>query len=209
MAIKNIDDIKSDHIDVLTELGNIGSGHAVSSLSVMLGKPITVNVPKVRIMSFDETIRYLGGPEKIVAGILIRFSQDINGMILYVFDENFSSSMLKYFFAKNSASFLDFDDMDKSALCEIGNIMASSYLHALSDISGLSIQLSVPSICIDMAGAIMSVPAIEFAKIGDKVMFIDDSFSIGNESQPVNSNMILVPELNSINILLKKLGVAL
>ena len=97
--------------------------------------------------------------------------------------------------------------MDKSALNEIGNIMAGAYARALSSMTGLKITLSTPSICVDMAGAILSVPAIEFASIGDKVLFIEDSFGIGNDM--VNSNMILVPELDSLNLLFKKLGVGI
>ncbi|NLP25792.1 MAG: hypothetical protein GX365_00365, partial [Clostridiales bacterium] len=85
--------------------------------------------------------------------------------------------------------------------------MAGAYAKALSSMTGLIITLSTPSICVDMAGAILSVPAIEFANIGDKVLFIEDSFGIGNEV--ANSNMILVPEMSSLNRLFKKLGVGI
>lgn len=94
-----------------------------------------------------------------------------------------------------------------SALNEIGNIMASSYVNALSSMTSLTIDVSVPSMCVDMAGAILSVPSIEFAQVGNKVLFIDDSFSIGENSDKVKSNMILVPEMDSLNKIFERLGI--
>lgn len=207
MTINNIDDLNSMHVDVLTELGSIGAGNAATSLSTMVGKPISINVPKVRILGFNDTVNFVGGPENIVTGLLIRLSDDIEGMILYVFEEAFASAVLQYFFGKEMTSVMELSEMDKSVLCEIGNIMAGSYVGAISSMTGLFINVSVPCLTVDMAGAIMSVPAIEFAKVGNKVLFIDDSFGIGDKM--VKSNMILVPEMDSLNLLFKKLGVGI
>ena len=56
-----------------------------------------------------------------------------------------------------------------------------------------------------MVGAILSVPAIEFAEVSDKVIFIDDNFKITNDE--VKSNMILIPEMESLSLLFSRLGV--
>ncbi|NLK70889.1 MAG: chemotaxis protein CheC [Clostridiales bacterium] len=207
MTLNNIGDLNSMHVDVLTELGNIGTGNAVTSLATLVGKEISINVPRVRILDFNESVQFIGGAENIVTGVLIRLIEGIEGMILYIFEDKFVATVLKTFFGKEFKSALEINEMDKSALNEIGNIMAGAYARALSSMTGLKITLSTPSICVDMAGAILSVPAIEFASIGDKVLFIEDSFGIGNDM--VNSNMILVPELDSLNLLFKKLGVGI
>ena len=207
MTLDNIGDLNSMHVDVLTELGNIGTGNAVTSLATLVGKEVSIKVPRVKILDFNETVQFIGGAENIVTGILIRLMDGIEGMILYVFEDEFVATILKTFFGKKFDSALEINEMDKSALGEIGNIMAGAYAKALSSMTGLIITLSTPSICVDMAGAILSVPAIEFANIGDKVLFIEDSFGIGNEV--ANSNMILVPEMSSLNRLFKKLGVGI
>ena len=139
--------------------------------------------------------------------MLIKIEGDINGMILYVFDEDFIKNVMNVFFGKEFTSFAELDEMEKSAFCEIGNIMASSYVNALSSMTGMFINISTPSLCIDMAGAILSVPSIEFAKVGNKVLFIDDSFGFGDVTTKVKSNMILVPEMESLTKLFKMLGV--
>lgn len=207
MSLNNIDELNEMHVDVLRELGNIGSGNAATSLSTFMGKEIDINVPHVRILGFNEVAEYVGGPENIVMGMLIKLDGDINGMIMYIFDHDLITGVMKVFFQKEFSTFEELDEMEKSAFCEIGNIMASAYVNALSSMTGLFINISTPSICIDMAGAILSVPSIEFAKIGNKVLFIDDSFGIGRGADAVKSNMILVPEMDSLNKLFQMLGV--
>ncbi|MFT3951389.1 MAG: chemotaxis protein CheC [Oscillospiraceae bacterium] len=205
MALKNIDELNDMQVDVLREIGNIGSGNAATSLSGLVGQEILINVPVVRILGFDDAVGCLGGAEKIIAGLLIRIDGDINGMILYAFGNEFSAAIINTFFGKSIESVLEMDEMDSSALCEIGNIMAASYVNALSSMTGLFINISPPDLCVDMAGAVLSVPAVEFAKFGDKVLLIDDSFALGNET--VRSNMILVPEIESLDLLFNRLGV--
>ncbi|MGN1480530.1 chemotaxis protein CheC [Porcipelethomonas sp.] len=207
MAFNNIDELDAMHVDVLTELGNIGSGNAATALASFMGKEIDINVPHVRILGFNEVADYVGGPENIVMGLLIKMDGDVNGMILYIFDNDLIKNVMKVFFNKDFTSFDDLDEMSISAFSEIGNIMAGAYVNALSAMTSLSINISTPSICIDMAGAILSVPSIEFAQVGNKVLFIDDSFGIGINTGKVKSNMILVPEMDSLNKIFERLGI--
>lgn len=207
MSLKNIEELNDMHIDVLRELGNIGSGNAATSLSAFMGREININVPDVKILGFNEVAEYVGGPEKVVMGLLISFDVDIEGMILYILDADFVQNVVKAFFDKDFTTFAELDEMELSAFSEIGNIMASSYVNALSSMTGMTINISTPSITVDMAGAILSVPSAKFAEIGDKVLFIDDSFGIGLHNEKVRSNMILVPEMDSLNKLFERLGV--
>lgn len=207
MPIRNIEELNAMHIDVLTELGNIGSGNAVTSLSSFMGKRIDIKVPDVKILGFNEVAEYVGGSENVVMGLLVKVEGDIEGMILYIFDQSFIKGVLETFFGKDFSSFSEINEMEISAFSEIGNIMAGSYVGAISDMTGLSINITSPSICIDMAGAILSVPSIEFARIGNSVLFIDDSFGIDGSSNEIKSNMILIPEMESLNKLFEKLGV--
>lgn len=207
MPFNSIDELDDVHVDVLTELGNIGSGNAATALASLMNTEININVPHVRILGFNDVADYVGGPENVVLGVLIKLSGDVDGMILYVFNDDLIRNVLKVFFGKDYTSVSELDEMDMSALNEIGNIMASSYVNALSSMTSLTIDVSVPSMCVDMAGAILSVPSIEFAQVGNKVLFIDDSFSIGENSDKVKSNMILVPEMDSLNKIFERLGI--
>lgn len=205
MSINNFEDLNSMHMDVLKEIGNIGSGNAATALSSILGQMIDIQVPSVSVLDHAEAVERIGGLEKIIIGILVRLDGDINGMILFLIEHEFAENVINKFFGSEVVDILNLTETDMSVLNEVGNIMAGSYVGAISSISGLFINLSVPSLTVDMLGAIMSVPAIEFAHLGDKVLYIDEGFTIDN--QQVNFNMVLVPEIDSLALLLQRLGV--
>lgn len=203
MDIENINNLT---LDILKELGNIGSGNAATALANMISKEVNMNVPQVRILEFNEVANILGGEENPVVGIYFELIEEAVGNIMFVLDmesaKNLSSMILKR--AKTNE---DLDDMDMSVLSEIGNILASSYVNSLSTITGLKLKISVPSLTIDMAGAILSVPAIQFGQVADHVLFIETHFSEGNKR--VSGNLFLIPDVNSFNKILNSLGVNL
>lgn len=207
MPIYNFNTLNPMHFDILTELGNIGSGNAAAALADMTHKKIQIRVPEVSVLKFNDVVSYFGGAEKLAAGLLVSLAADVPGMILYLFGEEFINEILDAFFGKKVESLAELDDMDKSTMLEIGNIMAASYVNAISQMTGLFIDISVPDITIDMAGAMLSVPVIEYGNIGDSVLFINDCFIINGKK--VDSHMILVPTIDGLNLMFNKLGVDL
>lgn len=202
---EKFEELSAVELDCLKEIGNIGSGSAASALADMLGKNIKMRVPNVRVMDYEHVIDEMGGPEKVITGLLVRLNGDINGMIMFLLEESFAKLVLSSFLAAEDVSLVSLSDLEMSAIKEMGNIMAGSYLQALASLTGMYLDMSVPSMTIDMLGAIMSVPIIEFAEVGDKVLFIDDGFMV--DSVDIKSNIILIPEMSSLNTLMKKLGV--
>jgi len=207
MAIKNVDQLDEMHLDVLKEIGNIGSGNAASSLSEMLRQSVDIEVPSVRQLEFSDAVGYLGGPENIVIGMLVNLKGDVNGMMLYVLQKSFASQMTTAVLGTQLDDLHNMDEMQSSFIREIGNILSASYINAIASLTGLTIDITVPDLTIDMVGAILSVPVIAFAHVGNKALFIDDSFIFAGCK--VKSNMILVPEMNSLDLLFSKLGVSI
>lgn len=201
----NYDDLNDLQIDVLREIGNIGAGNAATTLSSMLSKKVDMTVPHVRIVDVQEIAHALGGPENLVVGILFTISNDIEGMMMFILEQKFAHLIINELMGRDLKDFTEFEEMDISALKEIGNIMAGSYVNAISGLTNLSINISVPNIALDMAGAILSVPAAMFAEVGDKVLFIEEEF-IG-DGENVNSYLMLIPEMESLHKILKVLGV--
>ncbi len=203
--LKNYDELSPVAIDCLREIGNIGSGSAASSLSQMLGKPIEMRVPDVCVLEYQQIIDTMGGPEKVITGILVRLQGDIKGMMMFLLEDSFAQVVLSTFMSQEKIELTKLDDMQLSVITEMGNIMAGSYLRALATLTGLTIDMEIPSMTVDMLGAIMSVPITEFAQVGDKVLFINDGFSV--DGVDIKSNIILIPEMESLETLMKKLGV--
>ena len=94
--------------------------------------------------------------------------------------------------------------MSLSALKELGNIISGAYISSLSSMTNLTINQSIPYLSIDMAGAILSVPAIEFGKLGDKALLIESQFM--EDDNDVTGYFILTPTIDSYNKILTSLG---
>lgn len=202
----DINNINSFHLDVLKEIGNIGAGNAATALAKMLDKKIDMKVPQIRVMKFSEVSDVLGGAETEVAGILLGVTGDINGNILFVLDLLSARRLVNILMGNAVNAEITFDSMECSALQEIGNILAGSYLSSLSNLTNLKILSDIPGLAIDMAGAILSVPAIEFGRSSDTVLYIENEFTYGTDS--VIGDFFLVPDEVSYGRLLSALGVA-
>ncbi|MBU5293273.1 chemotaxis protein CheC [Anaerosalibacter bizertensis] len=197
----DVDDIT---IDVLKELGNIGSGNAATALATLISKKVDMDVPQVKILDFKDVPKILGGEEVPVVGIYFEMSGEIIGNIMFVLSLESGKNLTNILFNKKNNS-MELDEMDMSALSEIGNILASSYINSLSALTGLKLTISVPSLATDMAGAILSVPAIQYGYIADHVLFIETQFQEGDKK--VTGNLFMIPEIDSFKKLLKSLGV--
>lgn len=200
----SISELNSMQIDVLREIGNIGAGNAVTALSKMVSKRIDMKVPRVNIVEFKEVSDLVGGAEVLVAGIYFRVFGDITGSIMFIIDKTSSKLLTNLLMGKNDTGY-ELDDIERSALQEVGNILAGSYLSSLSSLTGLNMSVSVPCLAIDMAGAIMSVPVALFGQVGDHVLLIETEFIEG--SNHVKGNFFLIPDEGSFETLLKSLGV--
>lgn len=200
----DVENLNNFMIDILKELGNIGAGNAATSLATMTSKKIDMNVPNVKILEFKDVATILGGEEKLVIGIYFELSGDIKGNIMFALNINSAINLTNILFNRNKEG-EELDEMDISALSEVGNILAASYANSLSALTNLKIILSVPSISIDMAGAILSVPAIQFGYVSDHALMIETVFQ-ENENL-VEGNLFFLPELSSFDKILNGLGV--
>lgn len=200
----NVEDLNNMHLDVLREIGNIGAGNAATALAKMIDKKIDMEVPATKLLDYKDVAGILGGEESVVAGIYFDESGDINGNIMFLLDVGSSKILTGMLMGKQDFS-NELDEMDRSALQEVGNILSGSYISSLSALTGLKLVLSVPSLCIDMAGAILSVPAIQFGYVSDKVLMIETKLK--DDANLVKANFFLIPDTETFSTLLNSLGV--
>lgn len=201
--LSNLDSIQ---YDVLKEIGNIGAGNATTALAKMLNSKIDMKVPKVNLVGFSAITSVIGAEEEVMAGIMLLLDGDIRGMMMFLLEIESAKGLVNVLMGKPEEVVEkepEFEPMELSALNEIGNIITGAYLSALSDLTKLTISSSVPSLQIDMAASILSVPAIEFSKIGDKVLLIETQF---DTNASVNGYFVLIPELDSYDTILSSLG---
>ena len=205
MEIKNYDELTTMEIDTLREIGSIGTGNAAAALSVMLGRNVRITLPEVRIMGYNEAIEWIGGPEAITAGVMVRISGQMTGIMLSVQSLEFVNLVLSSMLSEEVHDYDELKELERSALIEIGNIMISTFINALSGLADISLDLTVPSLSVDMQGAILTVPMAEYGGQSDYLMTIGGNFMCDNQVVPCR--LLLSPDVRSLNFLLRKLGV--
>lgn len=203
MAKIQLDGLDDLQYDVLKEIGNIGAGNATTALAKLINMKIDMSVPRVALVPFKELSEIIGSEEMILVGILLQLEGDVKGMMMFLLHEESAHHLVNSLMGNPLDRQEPYSEMELSALNEIGNIIAGAYLSALSGLTNLTITASVPSLAIDMAGALLSVPAIEFGKIGDKVLLIQTQFG---EDDFVNGYFLMIPELDSYDVILSSLG---
>ena len=204
--IKNFEQLTSLEIDTLREIGSIGTGNAATALSQMLGKEVRITMPEVRIMGYNEAIEWIGGPEAVTAGVLVKMSGDVGGIMLSVQKLELINFILETMLDQGIRGYEELQELQQSALIEVGNIMISAFVTALSGLAGININLTVPAFAVDMQGAILTVPMAEYGGMSDYLMTIGGNFVCNGQEIP--SHLLLSPDLRSQDFLLRKLGVS-
>lgn len=193
------------HIDILKEIGNIGAGNAATSLSEMLDTRIDMNVPEVGLLNYNDIIASIGGAENIVVGVLVGFDGDIDGVILFMLKKEFVHMILNSLLSTELHNFEEISELEMSALSEIANIMVSSYVNSISSLTDMRIDITVPSLNIDMSGALLDAVAAEFSDMADKVIYIKEKYFCKEDT--VYSHMLLLPSIESLKIMLDRFGI--
>lgn len=202
------EELNDTHIGVLREIGNIGAGNAATALADILDDRVEISIPLVRVTDFDTAVNALGGAESMTVGVMLNYSGDANGMIMFLLNMDDAKQVMNILLqGYGGEDENEITEMKLSAIKEIGNILGSSYIGSIATLTGLEIELSIPYVAIDMAGALMSVPIIEFGAVGDKVMFIEESFS-GREHN-LKSNVVMFAQVDTLRIIMERLGIGI
>ena len=205
MAELDLNNVDAMYYDVLREIGNIGAGNAATALATMIGTKVDMRVPKVELVEFSEMGEALGGEEQIMAGIYLAVEGDIDGSIMFLLGKVAARHLVdKLMGTGHKDDDAEFDEVELSALKEVGNIITGSYLNSLSMMTNLKLVPSIPFVAIDMAGAILSVPAIQFGMMGDKILLIENQFF---DEVKLSGYFIMLPDVDGYKKILSSLGI--
>ena len=205
MSVQSLDEMSSQYFDVLKEIGNIGAGNAMTALSQMLNCKVDMQVPQVKLLEFKDMATLMGGEEQLMVGVFLGVEGDITGSIMFIIELEAARHLLEKLMGMSLAEGDTLDEMETSAMKEVSNIITGAYLNSLSSLTNLKIYPSVPYLAVDMAGAILSVPAIQFGTTGDKILLIQSQFS---DDVTIDGYFVLMPDLESYDKILHSLGIA-
>jgi len=203
----NIHKLSSVQLDVLKEIGNIGAGNAATSMAKLIQKQIDMDVPSVDIVTFDEMIDMIGGPEQLIVSMYFDITGEAPGTVYFILTIEEAEILLSQMFAENRKLIQngEVDDISISALQESGNILTGSYLTALADFIKLSMQPSIPYLSIDMAGAVLTAGLTELLHISDYAIVINTA--IGETHNGLNGHFFYLPNPDTLPTIFTALGV--
>ncbi len=203
MGTNTLEKVTENYYDVLKEIGNIGAGNAMTALSEMLQTKVDMHVPQVRLLEFCDVGSLLGGEEQIMVGVFLGVEGDISGSMMFLVEQKSAKHLVNKIMMGMGSDGEEFTEMELSAMRELGNIITGAYLNSLSTLTNLVIYPTPPELTVDMAGAILSVPAVQFGIFGDKILLIQSRFF---DEIEIDGYFILIPDLESYSKILASLG---
>jgi len=196
--MEDVRDLKESQLDAMREVANIGAGHAATALSGMTNRTIMITVPRVYVRPLEDVCDLVGTPDSVIAAILMHMMGDLTGRAMVLFPERSARTLCDFLFRRPPGSTLQFGDMEQSGLKEAGNILASAYLNALSDFMGMMLVPSVPSLVIDLSGAVLTTAQLNFGHDRDYAFCVETSFRVEGATEPLGGHFLLLPDLTSL-----------
>ena len=198
------------HKDVLKEIGNIGAGNATTSMSQLINQQVKMEVPSVKVVTINEVIDIIGGPEEIIAAMVFKIKGEITGSVYFVLSLEEAEYLVRQMTNNDEAKVLKDDVVDElaaSVLQETANIMTGSYLTALADFTNLQMSTTAPLFSIDMAAATLVTGLVEISQVTDYALVIDTKITNSDVTNVAKGHFLLIPDTNSIPKLFNALGI--
>jgi len=191
-------DLKELQLDALKEVANIGAGHAATALSQLTNRRIMINVPEIEITRLEDVPRTFGDPEAVVAAVLMHVLGDLTGRTLLLLPEANARLLCDLLIRRPAGTTESIGQLEESSLKEAGNILAGAYLNALSDFMGMMLLPSVPSLVVDLSGAVLTTAFLNFGQDRDFVFCVETNFIFTEASRNLTGHFLLLPDLASL-----------
>ncbi len=169
----------------------LGSQNAILGLSEMVDQEIKMTAVSARQIPVDEVPDLFGGREQVAVAVYLAVTGATDGHMFLVYPPKTAMSLVDLLMGEEPGTTVEITEMEASALGEMGNIMGSFYLNALSDLSGLVLMPSPPAVIMDMAGAILDVALADILTESEEVLVVEAVFA--TEDQKINGNFLVLP----------------
>ena len=191
--------------DALQEVANIGVAHAATALSKMVNKEIDMGIPHVDLIPLEQTIDCVKNEEVVVA-VFLKISNELPCYSLLLISKESAFALSDALMGNTpDPSKQTLSEMDESALKEVGNVMMCAFFDSLAELLQITLIPGPPAFAYDMPAAVLDYVLIQIGQVADQVLVFNTDVKTSKD-QDFNINIFLVPEPQSIQIILNKLG---
>ena len=199
--------LKAHQLDALREVANIGAGHAATALSQMTNRTIMIAVPEVNVRPLEEVAELFGSADAVISAVLMHMMGDLTGRTMILFPNESARNLCDILMRRAPGTTQEFGPMEQSGLKEVGNILVSAYMTALSDFMGMMLVPSVPSLVVDLSAAVLTTTYLNFGHERDFVFCIQTEFVMEGD-ETVQGQFLLLPDVESLEIILQAIRLA-
>lgn len=182
----------------LAEIANIGSGHAATALSGLLGRPVDIGYSQATLTVLAKAIDQVGAPMNRSALVDTPIHGD-KGNVLLIFPEESAAELCSLLGVSIA------DEHGMSALQEVGNILSTSYLNAIVEMTGLALEPEPPKVEVDLLGQMIAGSSAAGGNPSDPTVLMRSYLTV--EGSTTRFSFLFVPRLRSVEALLERLGV--
>lgn len=192
-------------LDALKEMGSIGSATAATALADMLSVKVEISVPNVSLVPLEKLATILASADALYFVLDVEILGDVGGRIFLLFSPN-DAKFLAGSLLGRPIEEIDFEDeMFKSVVKEICNILFSAYVSALADLADFTILISPPTMTMDMVGAILDFIFIQIAEISEEALFIKTTLTV--KGLNLEGVFLMFPTVESLQKIFNVFGV--
>ncbi len=200
--------LKATQLDALREVANIGAGHAATALSQMTQRTIMIAVPEVNVRPLEDVAELFGSADAVISAVLMHMMGDLTGRTMILFPDASAKNLCDILLRRPPGTTQEFGAMEQSGIKEVGNILVSAYLTALSDFMGMMLVPSVPSLVMDQAGAILTTTYLNFGHDRDFVFCVETAFEVAGAAEQLHGHFLLLPDLPSLRAIFDAIRVS-
>jgi len=195
--------LSGGELDALREVANIGAGHAATALSTMIGSTIMISVPRVNVMKLEDIPPVVSSAEEPVAAVLLHMLGDLTGRTLLVFPCAAAVRLAELLMHREPSGGIAMGALEESAVKEVGNILSSAYMNALSDFMGMLLLPSPPTLQVDTSSAVLSNTYTQFGADRDRVFCVESEFQLKDVDERLRGFFLLLPDPASLTVMLR------
>ena len=196
-----LNELSEHQLDALREVGNIGTGNAITALSKFINKNIDMNIPESKFIDITKFTEELGGPESIVTSIYLEIKGDLTGDAMFVFSKEGAFELVDIMMGRETGSTTEFTEMTQSAFTELSNILTGSFLSALSNMLEVQTLPSVPHTATDMAQSLLDFVLAKIGNYADQLFCVKTKINV--EGHHINGDFLVVFDKPSLNKMLE------
>jgi chemotaxis protein CheC len=199
------ENLSAMQIDALREVGNIGAGHAATALSQLVGTPVRIGVPDIRLLPITEVPAVFGGPENLVGAVYSRLLGDLSGGLLFIALRKDLLAIADLLRSREVGTSKSLGADEEGLVTHAASVLQSAYLAAVSRFTELSVLPSPPQFAFDMMGAILEAVTTAIGMKAETAILIMTRFE--TEEVAVDAALFYLPDPDSLDVVLGRLGI--